>query len=110
MTRLNGWYRLGIASTVLWLVGATLWFNFIILSDAQSAGQIRAQTCIDAKAQRNDFDFSSCYRDFSDSYAQAIDGHWLISIGVAAACAATAWIIMMMLVFTIRWIRAGGFR
>jgi hypothetical protein len=94
--RLNGWQRIGIVLSVLWaaFVLFYIWQNWATLSSVYSDQFYRCLFGPDEAA-----DFKTCHANYYAAMIRVV-GSWLAPIPIA-------WMVIYLIVWTVRWIRRG---
>jgi len=64
--RLNGWQRIGIVLSVVWVIGGGLWGNAIAIRDGGATAETEFGLCLD-KPNHN---YDACSQTFAKDYAQ----------------------------------------
>jgi hypothetical protein len=95
---LNGWQRLGVVASVLWLVIGALYGN--------NAGLAQGDVCL-MLLDTCSVDAETCIRHFQTSYDAATANHWLYARGYAVVPVILGWLFAWALVAVVRWVRAG---
>jgi hypothetical protein len=104
--RLNGWQRLGVIASVVWLpvglLGGNAWWIH-----ANGSPSVRLlQFCLEtSEATRTTW--AACHRQFNTSYPAAIAGHWWAGLVCAIVPILLAWGFAWVCVRLFRWVRAG---
>jgi hypothetical protein len=100
--RLNGWQRIGIVVSVLWVIGGGIWGNEVGISEGDWA--VRAyKRCLETKSN----DWPQCDRKFEKEYPEAIKYHWANAAIFAFAPIPIGWLAVWGCVALVRWVRRG---
>jgi hypothetical protein len=103
--RLNGWQRIGIVLSVLWIIVAGLWANYQSIQQRTQTLEFLFQTCV---AFHNfNYNDPDCLRDFNAQYLGAIKGQWVDTAIVALVPIPIAWLLAWIVFVVVRWIRRG---
>jgi hypothetical protein len=100
---LNGWQRIGIALSVVWLIVGCLYIRHGQLQNAAERSGITYSSCKDAV---NDFASSQCIAHAGTIY-RMYEGSWDSAALIALIPIPIAWLFTYGLVAFVRWIRAG---
>lgn len=102
MTNWGVWTRLGVVATVLWMiVGSMATYYDFELKQGQAFYHARIM-CGEGPP------WSDCHKGYIDSWLLESDATLAIySVILAALIAALAWILVRLIIWTIRWVFAG---
>ena len=103
--RLNGWQRTGIALSMLWAVAGVLWGNHLAIQEGGAIPIAHYKSCI----SQPDYDDDECSAAFDEEYAAAVRGRWAFAAMAGLAPIPVVWLLVYIIVWTVRWIR-GGFQ
>jgi hypothetical protein len=118
MKRLNGWQRIGIIASVVWMIGGTIWIEKNRLDRAEATGNFVWNTCLNALdhdttanadihvwEKGND----ACAHRGTEATADAggFTSKLSESAGGAALALGIAWLFVYGLVGLVRWVGAG---
>ncbi len=101
-TRLNGWQRIGIVLSVIWIFVGGFWGNNIGIHQGDWAVSMLG-SCYDIRPN----DWASCQREFHTNFSEAVKYHWYAAAFLAFVPTPIAWLIVYGVVAPIRWIRRG---
>ncbi len=107
LTNINGWQRLGIVVSVLWIIGAALFQRTSDVDRAQDFMNETYQTCIDLKKQHNDFNFGPCMDEAEKNYAIFVKDSWGNVAFTALAPIPIGWLLAYTVIGIFRWVRRG---
>ena len=104
--RINGWYRIGIVLTVLWLVAAFIMAKNVQMAQAENYREMLIAACtLEADKSKSSADcFGTAYQEAERVYSW----YWVktfILKGVGSTI--LAWILIFISVGTFKWIKAG---
>jgi hypothetical protein len=103
MKRLNGWQRIGIVLSTLWLPVGWIWGNKIGMS--QGDYLIDAYSlCVNTMTVQ---EMRDCKLTFDQNYPLAIQYHWWYTVTLALVPIISAWPFAYLVRFIVRWIRRG---
>jgi hypothetical protein len=109
MKRLNGWQRIGLIMSVLWLVVGTFWLRE---NDANARGTY-ANTSLSLCNLQVRYDHKSaadCLAEYQINWQQEVTEHEAEidagALGVALIALGIAWVLVWGLVGLGRWVRA----
>jgi hypothetical protein len=100
--RLNGWQRIGIVASVLWVIGGGIWGNSLGLAPGEYVAQAYEQCLLSSYSDRE-----ACSARFERDWPEAIKYHWHLAAAFAFLPIPLAWLAVGGLVILVRWIRAG---
>ena len=103
--RLNGWQRIGIVASVLWVISGGLWGNSVGLSQGDYVAEAYKR-CLAAHLGQSD-DSAACSAEFKKDWPEAIKYHWHYAAAFAFIPIPLAWLAVWGLVSLVRWVRAG---
>jgi hypothetical protein len=101
--RLNGWQRIGIVLSVVWVIGGGLWGNAIAIRDGGATAETEFGLCLD-KPNHN---YDACSQTFAKDYAKGVAGHWYAAAFIGLVPIPIAWLLVYGLIALVRWIRRG---
>src|SRR5262245_57540869 len=79
--RLNGWQRIGIVASVVWMIVGGMWGNEVGLRQGDYVGEAYVRCLAERSVQPDggppqDFDWGSCKARFEKDWAEAVKDHW----------------------------------
>ena len=110
--RLNGWQRIGIVASVVWVIGGGFWGNTVGLSQGDYV-KLTLEQCLAARSIQpdgtipRDADWGPCYAKFEKDWPEAVKDHWYYAAAFAFIPIPLAWLVVWGMVSLARWIRAG---
>lgn len=100
--RLNGWQRIGVLTSIVWLLGGAYWGNEIGLRQGDWA-VLQLRSCYEgANANLN-----ACDKEFSGAWSAAISDHWMYASFLGVVPIPLGWLVIYGVIALVRWIRAG---
>ena len=109
--KLNGWQRIGIVLTALWVPGFVVWLQNERWESAHLLHRLQMDGCaILLDSGKDPMDFSQCVDNAGRLLAKQVEwdiGSLLGSAGFALVVALATWILLYGLVGVVRWVRAG---
>jgi hypothetical protein len=114
--RLNGWKRIGIVFSVVWLLVGSFWLSGVITDDAARRASIAYQTCTTNKTiggATAEALSKDCGRAFSETWDSMLgpEVKALTPIGAGAVYALiallAAWLAFWLVYRVVRWVWAG---
>jgi hypothetical protein len=104
--RLNGWQRIGIVASVIWAIGAPIYFDNAAQNDAREKFSSYYKLCRDVPGN----DPERCFKEASQQYDTV--PHYTLSepenvAVVSLVPVVLGWLLAYVLVGLGRWIRAG---
>ena len=108
MKKLNGWKRLGVVLSVIWMPIGLFYGSGQAIEGAtwQVSGALRA--CLERNASGMDTCDAAYTKDWAVAVAQS--HHWWWGIAGAVIPIVVCWLLAWALVATVRWVMAGGFK
>lgn len=104
---MNGWQRIGVVSSVLWILGAGLYQRSSDMKQAAEMGGWAMDVCNRAESAKGSTDFSRCSGEFDTMFHTFAEGSWGNVAIVALAPIPLAWLLVYIVVWLTRWIRRG---
>jgi hypothetical protein len=104
--RLNGWQRLGVLASVIWLPVGFFAGNWWWIQSTGGFWVDQYQHCLQTSIGTQT-DLEQCSKGFEANYSAAITGHWWGGFGLAVVVLAVAWGLAWLIVRLFRWVRAG---
>jgi hypothetical protein len=111
VTKLNGWKRIGIIASVLWIPGAWV-HTFDSETDRASASIASTQVACDSSLAGKTGDawtkgFNECDRQADDSLALALANARLEATFVALVPVPLGWGFTYLVLFLVKWVKRG---
>jgi hypothetical protein len=113
MMKLNGWKRIGIIASVVWILGAgahTYDSEIHRASDLIADTHVRCDSNLpsDSKDERAyEAGFEKCNKEAEDSLALAISNAWFSAALVAFVPVPFGWGFVYLALFLVRWVKRG---
>lgn len=104
--RLNGWQRIGVILSCIWLPIGFFWGGGSWV-EAEGAPVSRALTSCIVNSDSSRAAENACQAIFDRDWPVAIAGHWWAGIAFALIPAIVCWLLAWMTVRLFRWVRAG---
>jgi hypothetical protein len=101
--RLNGWQRIGIALSIIWLPIGWIWGNRTGIAEGDWVSQNYALCLAGATAQQN----KACNDTYYREWPIAIQYHWWYAATYALLPILLAWPFAYFVRFIVRWIQRG---
>jgi hypothetical protein len=102
MKRLNGWHRIGIVLSIIWMIVGGFWGNSIGIHEGDYV-LLTYKECIAIAHQ----DWKACDADFRRDWPVAISNHWLYAALLGSVPIPLVWGSIYGIIGIIRWIRKG---
>lgn len=102
---LNGWQRLGVILSAIWLPVGFFWGNAWWISENGTPAVDMLQAC--EETQTTLAELNKCTAYFNSSYTAAIAGHWWAGLAVAVGVLLFTWGLAWGSNRLYRWVRAG---
>jgi hypothetical protein len=110
MKRLNGWQRIGIVASVVWMIGGTLWLRE---SEANSRGTYANSSLLlcNLRVKAGDKSAADCLAEYQINWKLEVTEHEAEidagAFGMALVALGAAWLLGLALVGLGRLVRAG---
>jgi hypothetical protein len=104
---MNGWQRIGIVLSLLWILGAGLYQRSSDMQRAGDMGGWAMDVCNRSQTAKGSSDFSRCSGEFEKMFYTFAEGSWGNVAFVALAPIPFAWLVAYIIVWLTRWIRRG---
>lgn len=105
--RLNGWQRIGIVVSLLWVIIAGFAQNDSDLVRATKAYELTFRICNDVAAQHHQDDVSDCDKEAAKTYAVYLEHRLGDVLLVSFVPIPFAWLLAYMLVGLYHWVKRG---
>jgi uncharacterized membrane protein len=99
--RLNGWQRLGIVASVIWIFVGGFLGNSLGIHEGDWAVSMY-KLCLHASP-----DWNTCSKIFDRDYVEAVQYHWYYAAILAFVPIPIAWLVGWGFVALVRWVRSG---
>jgi hypothetical protein len=99
---LNGWCRIGIVVSVLWIIVGGFWGNNLGIHDGDWVVN-SLDVCLKTKPDN----WALCHQEFTRQYPEAIKYHWLLAGMFAFIPIPLGWLFGWSCFGIARWIRRG---
>ncbi len=114
MVKINGWKRLGIIASVVWILGAGA-YTYDSVFDSISEGIASVHVTCDSNLIGKTGDawtkgFDECNKQADESLAEASKYIWLDASLVAFVPLPLGWGFAYLVVFLVRWVKRGFMR
>jgi len=104
--KLNGWKRIGIVASIVWILGAGIYtLKATGNTDEKRASEI-IQSCIEGGPYTKEFD-DACGRRGADYLRETGTSEWVEAASVALIPVPLGWGLTYLILFLVRWIRRG---
>lgn len=106
--RINGWFRLGIVASVLWILIAGVGYEAWEHGDAkEKAWEYTYKGCLDSRGGVTTPGLpATCVAEAKREVA-SVSHHWKRSLTRAFGVLAYVWVFVLIATFTVRWVRRG---
>ena len=105
--KLNGWQRVGVVLSVLWVIGAASITRRNDIDRAGKAAGLAYHLCVDTPTFREKLYFSVCNKDSQRAWDVSLEGSWPGVVFVSLAPIPIFWGFAYLLLGVWRWIRRG---
>ena len=99
--KLNGWKRLGVVASVLWVPIGFFWGNSIGIHEGDPA-VASLKSCM----ERGE-DWKLCESLFSNEYTVETQYHWLYGVVLMVLPIIFAWLFAWVVIKVFRWVQIG---
>jgi len=112
--RHNGWQRIGLVVSIVWVLAGGLWGNKIALDEAGMLTRVQLNACVaENKVRYGEYGpydrvWSPCWRQSQANLMRNAEGHWRFAALFAFVPLPIAWLLAYALVYLVRWIRVGS--
>jgi hypothetical protein len=104
---MNGWQRIGIVLSVLWVFGAGFYQRKTDMDRAGTMGGWAMSVCERVQTSKGSNDFSRCTGEFERMFNTFAENSWGNVGFVALAPIPIAWLLVYFVVWISRWVRRG---
>jgi len=106
--KLNGWKRVGVVLSVLWMPVGLLMGSSEAIDNATWLIGATLESCLKADGS----DWAKCNATYGKAWPGAVaqSHHWLWGIAGAIIPVVICWLLAWALVAIVRWVIAGGFK
>src|SRR5262249_37071024 len=111
--RHNGWQRIGLVVSIVWVLAGGLWGNKIALDAAGRLTRVQLNAWVAENKVRFGAHgtyaqvWSRCWRQSQANFTRNAEGHWRFAALFAFVPLPIAWLLAYALVYLVRWTRAG---
>jgi hypothetical protein len=114
MVRLNGWQRIGVLLSVVWIVVGCLYIRSVVMDTLGAPAVYQLRACLDAHSTKPDgtvpadTDWGPCNRRFEAEWKREVQDNYVNGLAAVwtGGLLAAAWLLVYVLVGLIRWIGA----
>jgi hypothetical protein len=103
MKKLNGWQRIGVVLSVLWMVGASLYVQTDRTDRAYKFANSMMSLCLDMVSPSP----KDCTSDYSHNVKIALNPFWPDAVILAIVPIPITWLLVYIIIGIVRWVRAG---
>jgi hypothetical protein len=107
MNKLNGWIRICVVLTVLWILGAGAYTNKMVGDQGMNTGSVIYSLCLNENAQTKDFDYKTCSKRADEFYDSAVQHRLQDVLGIALIPVPIFWLIGFIIFSAYRWVKKG---
>ena len=97
--RLNGWQRVGIALSIMWVLGAAIYQRNADVEHAEDFAKFAYKVCIDSKSLAHDNDLASCEQEREKHLGVWLKGSWGNVALMALVPVPLGWLAAFILVY-----------
>jgi hypothetical protein len=102
MKRLNGWQRIGIILSVLWVIIGGFWTREIVFEELYAPAKMVFGSCLESRSTKDcDAEFQDWSRGVTDEKVNVINAIYTFTPLLLA------WLLVYILMRLTRWVRAG---
>jgi hypothetical protein len=105
--KLNGWQRIGVVLSIVWVVGAAIYQRNVAVERAANFAASTYEICSDIEQRKPESDSNRCIQESAQTRARWLYGNWNDVIFSAFAPMLLAWPAIYLLIRVWRWVRAG---
>jgi hypothetical protein len=103
---LNGWQRIGVVLSSIWIIGAGLYQRNADLERASHMGAWAMRVCEETQGLKH-MDYTPCAAEFAKEFSLFLEGSWGGVVFVAIAPMALGWLGVYAAIGIVRWIKRG---
>ena len=107
MNKLNGWLRIGIVLSVLWVLVAGVYTNKMVTDQGKSTRSLIYSLCLNENAQSRDFDYKTCSKRADEFYDSAVQHRLQDVLGIALIPVPIFWLFGFIIFRVYRWVKKG---
>lgn len=105
--RLNGWQRIGIVLSVVWILGAGIYQRSSDIKKAQDFASFSYRVCADATGLNRNLILSDCLKQSQKDYEIWIKPSWANVAAISLVPIPIFWLIAYGLIKIYRWVKVG---
>jgi hypothetical protein len=114
MVKVNGWKRIGVIASVVWILGAGA-HTYDSEIDSASKGIASIHVACDSNlagktGDARDVGFNECNKQASEMLAEANTNAWFSAALIAFVPVPLGWGFTYLVLFLVRWVRRGFMR
>ena len=108
---LNGWQRIGIVLSVVWVIVGGLWGNQFGRDELRAAVVAAHRRCLDERSVQpdgtipKDTNWGPCNQALSQDYPVAVQGQWWYAVAFAFIPIPIAWLTVYGFLALVGWIK-----
>lgn len=106
MNKLNGWLRIGIVLSVLWITASGIYVNRLVTEDGMKSMKMIYSLCINS-GQLDDSQAKSCSQKAEEVFEAAVSQRYTDILGISLIPLPIFWILAYLIFYTGRWIKRG---
>lgn len=107
MNKLNGWLRICVVLTVLWVLGAGLYTNKMVGDQGMKTSMVVYTLCLNQGAQSKELDAKDCSQKSNEAYDLAVQHRLQDVLGIALIPVPIFWLIGFIIFRVYRWVKKG---
>ena len=107
MSKLNGWLRICIVLTVLWVLVAGLYTNKMVTEQGMNTRSMIYNLCLNDNSHSKDFDYKNCSKRADEFYDSAVQNRLQDVLGIALIPVPIFWLIGFIIFRVYRWVKKG---
>src|SRR5947209_2213524 len=97
--RLNGWQRLGIVLSIIWVLGAAIYQRNADVERAEDHAQFAYKVCLEGKSLSHDNDLASCEQKREKDLVIWLEGSWGNVALISLAPIPLGWLAAFLLIY-----------
>lgn len=101
--RVNGWQRIGVVLSVLWVIGAAIYVRSAQVQNAYSLFQMEFSACLNEQGAT----IEECSNKVSLQHAMDVTANWPDVAFFAFAPVIAGWLVAYVALKTFRWVNLG---
>ncbi len=107
MFKLNGWQRLGVILSIVWLLGSGIYINRLVTDSGMKSMVLVLNLCLDSSASSGGQNTPSCTQKADDVYQDAVKNRYRDIAALTLIPLPIFWVLVYLAIFLYRWVCRG---